>query len=183
MKKFKDNTGHEWGINLTIGAMFRIKRESRFDLLEPRKNDLAVELETDFVQFWEALWHIVSPQAAADGVSAEEFGERMGPESLIAASDEFFAEWIDFFRQLRRPEEETSLAHLLHLRHRALNAVRKKAEKELPAMSEEFDKKLDQHLENSLANWRVSLDEILSPTPGENSGPAPTESAKPDALN
>jgi hypothetical protein len=176
--KFKDTNGQEWDIEFTIGAMFRIKKESKIDLLEPRKDELAVRLETDIIYFWEALWHVVSPQAEAIGVTAEQFAEAMGPEHLIAARDAFFEEWIAFFRRLRRPDEETALTKLQSLQKTAVEVVRKRAEEELATLQETFGKELDEHLSKLLANSPGWLESIQSLTPGENSTPAQTESAK-----
>lgn len=177
--KFKDLNGHEWEIEFKISDMFRIKKDAKLDLLDPRKDDLAVRLETDIIFFWETLWHIISPQAVALGVNAEQFAEAMGPEELIAARDAFYEEWIAFFRRLRRPDEETALTKLQSLQKTAVEVVRNRAEAELKTLQETFGKELDEHLSTLLANSPGWLESIQSLTPGENSTVAPTESAKP----
>jgi len=102
---FKDKTGATWSIDLTIGDVLRVKAasEGRFNLLDPA-HELAAQLAADVLTFWELLWHLVEPQAAARETSAERFGDAMAASCLLAARQALFAEWSDFFRQLHRPD-------------------------------------------------------------------------------
>ena len=109
MRQFSDKTGSAWQIDLTFGAVLRVRqRDAQLDLLDPTLQvdgqPLQVSLSLDLVRFWGLLWLLVEPQATAKGVTADQFGELMAADCLLAAQAAFFEEWRDFFRSLRRPD-------------------------------------------------------------------------------
>lgn len=175
MRTFEDKTGHKWRIDLTIGAVTRVKQASdgRFDLFDAGKNNLAETLWVDLEQFWELLWLLVEPQAAAQSppVTATEFGEAMAAACLINARQAFFAEWTDFFQTLQRPDQALPLEKLKTYMDQALTAMREKAaDPALAAIDAKVAQKIDRQLSSSFGNLLAELDATLGDTPSASSG-------------
>lgn len=127
MHTFNDTKGRTWEINLTIGAVKRVKQALDVDLLDPLselsqpdtgdKPDLSVDLlaqtslermplltrlQADVVLLIDVIFVLVQPQAKELDVSDEQFGEALGGDAAYAAYDSFMCEWQAFFLQLRR---------------------------------------------------------------------------------
>lgn len=115
MALFSDKNGKKWSIDLTIGAVDRVKRgtDGRVNLLHPESlvegDQLQVRLMLDLLEFWEVLYLLVEPQCQREGVTAEQFGELMSADCLVSAQSVFCREWRDFFRKLQRLELATTL--------------------------------------------------------------------------
>lgn len=175
MRTFKDKTGRPWQVDLTIGAVTRVKQASngRFDLFDAGKNNLAESLWTGLEQFWELLWLLVEPQAAAHSppVTAAEFGEAMAASCLVSARQEFFAEWQDFFQTLQRPDQALPLEKLKTYMDQALAAMREKAaDPALLAIDARVKAKIESQLNSSLGNLLGELESILAASPSASSG-------------
>ncbi len=143
MESFKDKTGQEWSINLSIGTVERVKKVSRFNLYapdEPIATDncqpttdnrqlttgnssnapsLQQVLWTDLSALFELLCYLLDDQLKAAGIDAVEFGRRMAARCLVDAQTAFFREWTDFFRQLRRLETLLTLEKTANLQEKA----------------------------------------------------------------
>jgi hypothetical protein len=119
MKTFSDNAGRTWTIDLTIGAAKRVRDLLRIDLLAPlivkrRKRPdgsvrktlpLVTRLQLDVVALIDVIYVLVKPQADAQGVTDEQFGQALGGEAACAAHEAFMGEWRGFFHELRREAE------------------------------------------------------------------------------
>lgn len=169
MRKFKDRNGREWSIDLTIGAVARVRKESvkRFDLLDPSSavdgEKLSTVLDEDLATVFEVLWHIVEPQAVAAGITAEQFGESMAADCIIAAQAALFAEWLDFFRAVQRPDLATALDMMTTARARLAKAVAAKmATIDVEATKTAMQAKIDQTLGQSFGGLQERLDAILA---------------------
>jgi hypothetical protein len=173
MRTFEDKTGHKWRIDLTIGAVTRVKQasEGRFDLFDAGKNNLAERLWTDLEMFWELLWLLVEPEANDHSITAAEFGERMAAACLIAARQTFFAEWQDFFQTLQRPDQALPLEKLKTYMDQALMAMREKAnDPALTKIDQKVKAKIDRQLNSSFGSLLAELDATLADTPSASSG-------------
>jgi hypothetical protein len=175
MRTFEDKTGHKWRIDLTIGAVTRVKQasEGRFDLFDAGKNNLAETLWTDVETFWELLWLLIEPEAQAldPPVGAAQFGERMAAACLINARQAFFAEWTDFFQTLQRPDQALPLEKLKTYMDQALTAMREKAtDPALAAIDAKVAQKIDRQLSSSFGSLLAELDATLADTPSASSG-------------
>jgi len=169
VRKFKDRNGREWSIDLTIGAVARVRKESgkRFDLLDPSSavdgEKLSTVLDEDLAAVYEVLWHIVEPQAVAAGVTAEQFGEAMAADCIIAAQAALFAEWLDFFRDVQRPDLATALDMLMTARTRLAKAVAAKmATIDVEATKTAMQAKIDRTVGQSFGGLQGRLDAILA---------------------
>lgn len=154
MTQFRDKNGREWSIDLTIGAVERVKRASRdagreFDLYDPGGRfgedgkKLQAVLWSDHSAFWELLWHLCEPQATAAGVTAEQFGDLMAARCLLDARRALWREWEDFFRQLQRPGE---ILVLERLRRYETKAVELAMESLTDPRLEEVDREVEQRM-------------------------------------
>jgi hypothetical protein len=179
MRTFEDKTGHKWHIDLTIGAVTRVKQasEGRFDLFDAGKNNLAETLWTDLEMFWELLWLLVEPEAQAldPPIDAAQFGDAMAAACLINARQAFYAEWQDFFQTLQRPDQALPLEKLKTYMDQALTAMREKAND--PALTKidlKVKAKIDSQLNSSFGKLLAELDATLALTPSASSGGKPS---------
>jgi hypothetical protein len=106
MKDFKDNTGRQWRIELTIGAAKRIRSLAGVNLLELDQGEppLLTRLGLDVMLLCDVVYAAVKPQADEAGVSDEQFGEALGGDAILAARKAFFEELADFFRSQGRAD-------------------------------------------------------------------------------
>lgn len=139
-ESFRDKMGREWIIDLNIGTVDRVNKASRFNLWDqsaklpdergqPASDDakpLCEALYGNYPILWELLWFLIEPQAVSRSISAEQFGEVMGPESLVEAESAFFREWHDFFHRLRRSDCSAVLQKLEKYRAAAMVALNTK---------------------------------------------------------
>jgi len=124
MRQFKDKTGREWSLELTIGTVERLRKSSDFDLYEPgqpitarplaghpgeTQPSLEERLSTDWSLFWEVLFLVLEPELQDAGIDAAQFGRLMNAAALVEAHAAFWQEWTDFFRGLRNEAYATAL--------------------------------------------------------------------------
>lgn len=169
MHTFADRNGRQWQVDLTIGTVARVRKQSgkRFDLLNPSSvvdgEKLSTVLDEDFATVYEVLWHIVEPQAVAAGITAEQFGEAMAADCIVAAQAALFAEWLDFFRDVQRPDLATAMDMMTTARTRLARAVAAKmAAIDVEATKTAMQAKIDQTLGRSFGGLQERLDAILA---------------------
>lgn len=169
MHTFADRNGRQWQVDLTIGTVARVRKQSgkRFDLLDPSSvvdgEKLSTVLDEDFATVYEVLWHIVEPQAMAAGITAEQFGEAMAADCIVAAQAALFAEWLDFFRDVQRPDLAMALDMMATARTRLARAVAAKmAAIDVEATKTAMQAKIDQTLGRSFGGLQERLDAILA---------------------
>ena len=106
MKTFKDTSGREWTLAITIDAVKRIRDLLKIDLLDLFGGEppLLTRLDTDVILLCDTIFVALKPQADTAGVSSEQFGAALGGDAIIAARDAFMEALSDFFQSLRRPE-------------------------------------------------------------------------------
>jgi hypothetical protein len=184
MNTFKDRDGGEWIIDLTIGAVDRVRRtsENEFDLLDPQAGSTSKEdadrslswrLYTDSVLLWRVLWCLVEPQARKREIDAERFGELMAADCIVDAQAQFFEAWNDFFLRLQQPEKALLLEKLTKYHKRAVEVVAQNIADAKPSLD-----KLDERVERSLQSSSkaksgellAALDSILADIPLDSSG-------------
>jgi len=104
MRTFKDASGREWRLAITIGAIKRVRTLLGIDLLALHEGDPSPysRLHLDPMTLVDVVYVLVKPQADADSVSDEQFGEAMTGEAVLAAYTGFMEELIDFFRLANR---------------------------------------------------------------------------------
>lgn len=112
MKQFTDRTGRRWTLDINVEAVKRVRKLLAVDLLKvlDDKCELLRQLGTDLALLVDVLYALVQPEAAAAGVTDEEFGRAFSGDVIMAARDAFFAELTDFFPD---PRARTLLAEIL----------------------------------------------------------------------
>lgn len=123
MKSFKDTTGREWKVEVSIGAMNRVRDALGLDLLAPhekpcdkaderakaklfkgRRALLVSALNGDPSLLFDVIVNIIKPQLESKQVSVMDFVESMGGDSAYQAYRAFNEEWADFFLKFHRPD-------------------------------------------------------------------------------
>ena len=115
MHIFKDRSGTEWTLDITVAAIKRVKALSkeagepidltRFD--EPAAEGqppLASRLTVEPLLLCDIIFWLVKPDADRRDVVADDFAAVMGGEALGHAFRAFWEEITDFFRQLNRSD-------------------------------------------------------------------------------
>lgn len=132
MKIFKDNSGREWKVSITVEAVKRVRTLCGINLLDVIKidddkvtADLLDQLATDPVLLVDVIFCICRPQAEEIGVSDIEFGESMVGDTVEAATTALMEELINFF-----PEAKKKILRLIldtgnRIKHQALQTVDK----------------------------------------------------------
>lgn len=175
MKQFCDKTGAAWRIDLTFGAVLRVRqRDGQLDLLDPTLQidgqPLQVALSLDLVRFWGLLWLLVEPQAIAMGVTAEQFGELMAADCLVTAQAAFFDEWRDFFRSLRRPDAALAVETQARTQETALKLVAAKIKTvNQTELLTTIESRLETEVSGQFGKLRDSLAAIRADSLGDSS--------------
>lgn len=112
MHKFKDATGKEWSLLVTIAAVQRAREHAGEDLLRffAKDKPLVKELAEDPVRLVAVLYAVCRPQAVEAGITPEEFGERMYGDALPQATDALLGAMVDFSPH---PKEREMLRRVL----------------------------------------------------------------------
>lgn len=102
MASFKTGD-REWLVSLTIGLLGDIKRETGIDLASIFTNGerLAEMLFSDTLKIVDAIWMICREQAAAAGVTEEQFLRLIDGDALDAATHAIILGVTDFFPKAR----------------------------------------------------------------------------------
>ena len=111
MKVFKDKESREWEINLTIGAVKRVRDLVGVNLFELEEGDppLLTRLSIDEILICDILYCLCKLQADRRGISDEQFGELLTGDVIMAGMDAFYAEMVDFFRVRGRMDRVKAL--------------------------------------------------------------------------
>ena len=127
MKTFKDSTGRVWELSLTIGSAMRVRDKFGFDLLQPSKSNLIVELGTDEIKLAEIIACLLEPQFEKHKVSEKDVYDSFDVDTQVAAFTAFYEELINFF-QKRRPEVAEEIAGQMRIiqKEMRLNAAKVK---------------------------------------------------------
>ena len=110
MRTFKDNAGRTWTISLTVSAVKRVRDLAKIDLLDLANGRVIERLSADPVTLCDALYAACKPQADAEGITDEAFGEAMAGDAIEHASKALVEELIQFFPNARERGESRQAA-------------------------------------------------------------------------
>lgn len=166
MKMFKDNAGRTWTVSVTVASIKRVRDLCGVDLLDivqSGKSDdgLIARLATDPVLLCNVVYALCQPEAAAAGVSDEQFGEAMGGDALDGATTALLEDLVAFFPSARRQVLGKALAKLRAVEDRAAKLALDRLD------SPEIEAELARILESS-----GGPASSLPPSPGPNQDPA-----------
>lgn len=100
MARFKDRTGFEWDIVLTVGSVADVKRETGINLALASKDVAWVQaIYSDPEKFGQVLWTLLAPDAGA--TTPEEFARRFDGATLNRAGNALGEAVADFFPRSR----------------------------------------------------------------------------------
>jgi len=122
MATFRDGSGRDWAVTITVATVKRVKSLLGLDLLKIEDN-LIGRVADDPVLLCDLLYAVCKPQADECGVADSAFGELLAGDVLDAATDAFLEELVGFFPRHRR----RVLAAVLAKQKDLLGAVAAKA--------------------------------------------------------
>jgi hypothetical protein len=97
MQIFRDNTGQEWSVEVTVATARRLRARG-VDVFKVIEADgIFAKLSADPAEACLVLFEVVRPQAESLKVSEEDFLNRIGGESLHAATLALIGAIVDFF--------------------------------------------------------------------------------------
>ena len=163
MRTFKDNTGREWQIALSIGSAKRIKDALGIDLLDPSGVQRLADSPYDVAN---TLFVLCQEQATAAGISDEQFGGKLSGDSIDDATDALMLEIVDFFPKRQREALRTLLAKLGTAKDAAANLATTKVN----------SPQMDQAIQRAMQKAEADIDKMLAKV-GESSGDVPASPA------
>jgi hypothetical protein len=110
MPRFKDAKGTEWTLDITVGAIKRIKSAGFGNFADPLTEEKAGEgtplsrLSLDPIYATEVMFYACKPQADAAGVDHEAFDDLLNGDAYAAAYGALHEGLLLFSRQAGRPE-------------------------------------------------------------------------------
>lgn len=154
MRRFKDNTGREWTLDLTIGDVKRVQSLIGVNLLDLTSGDppLCTRLAVDVMLVCDVAFALVKPQADRLGVTDEGFGAVLGGEAIGECHRALIDEITDFFLRLGRTENAKMMTGARKLTAAAIDLA---------------ERKID----------AIDMDSILASIAGESSTSLPESSA------
>ena len=128
MRTFKDNAGRNWTISLTVSAVRRVRDLAKIDLLDLANGRVIERLSADPVTLCDALYAACKPQADAEGITDEQFGEAMAGDAIEHASKALVEELIQFFPNAR---ERAALSRVVQTMDAAMDRARTLVERRI----------------------------------------------------
>jgi hypothetical protein len=112
MKSFKDSTGREWVLTLTLGSAMKVKSKLDIDLLQPEEGDppLLTRLGTDEILLAEVICALLENQFEKHGVTEDDVREAFDGQTILAAQKAFYEELVDFFQKRGRIDRAKAVA-------------------------------------------------------------------------
>lgn len=138
MRTFKDNAGRTWTISLTVAAVKRVRDLAKLDLLDLANGRVFERLVADPITLCDALYAACKPQADAEGISDEQFGEAMAGDAIEHASKALVEELIQFFPNAR---ERAALSRVVQTMDAAMDRARGVVERRIE--SGEIDRAIE----------------------------------------
>ncbi len=136
MKTFSDTTGRTWSIAVNVDAVKRVRDLLKEDLLDVKQ--ILERLMVDPILLCDVIYCICKPQADAEGVSDEQFGQALGGDSILHAKRALLGELVDFFPSAADRENlKAAITKFDNLADRAAELIRQRLES--PSLSREIE--------------------------------------------
>lgn len=167
MRAFKDNSGREWSIEITVAAIKRVRGLAGIDLMEVLEgsNGLIEKLVRDPVLLCDVIYAACKPQADERQVSDEAFGASMAGDAIEHATAALLEELVDFCPS---PRDRANLG-------RVLKATREVMDKARDVVERRIDELIDGGaLERAVLE---AVPPMAGVADGVSSGSAPASSA------
>lgn len=92
MHKFKDKTGQEWSIELTIASARRCRDIAGADFFSTNLGELTTQLGQNAELLVNTIWAIVKPEAEKTGITADDFAGRFVGQTIVDATEALIGE-------------------------------------------------------------------------------------------
>ena len=158
MKCFKDNRNRNWTIVVNVAAVKRVRSLLDINLLDvvklDEKNrpnvDLLEQLASDPVLLCDVIYCICKPEADAQNISDEDFGNAMGGDAIEHATTALLEELVDFFPEAKR----LVLRKLMNAGEKVKLRMEKALKLELdnPKLDKELEKQVTQYINSSTSS-------------------------------
>ena len=103
MRVWKDSDGREWILDMTVGAMLRVRGLAGVDIPDQLRADLMLRLPLDPVLVGEIAWAMIQPQAATKNIAKEAFLDGLKTEAVQTCVSALTEELADFFPSIGGP--------------------------------------------------------------------------------
>jgi len=185
MQTFTDTENRTWTLNLTIGAVKRVRDELKVNLMDPlggarpgnsngrrRRPPLLTRLQLDPILLVAVIFVLVKPEADRQGVTDEQFAEALGGDAAYDAFVAFMAEWRGFFQRLRRETEAKAIDANLAM----VAAEDKRTAALVPRATEAAQKAAERRRQEAIEKIEALGDSVTATSSPESSGSGPATS-------
>lgn len=153
MKQVKDRTGQTWVIDITVGAVKRVRDLcGGIDLLsiaDPNKQVATLRDQiSDPCTFGMVFYAVCFPQIEERGLTPEAFAELWNGETMEIAADSLIDDIFDFFPPQKRQILHKAFQKVRAVGERRMNLEISRAMQQID--SPEFEKSLELALDNAL---------------------------------
>jgi hypothetical protein len=142
MKTFTDNACRSWSININIGSIKRVRSTLDVNLLDAIDGKLIERLVTDPILLCDAIYVLCESEAAARGITDEQFGQAMAGDAIESATSALLEELVDFFPSGKRQVLTKALAKLKAFETKAIQLASKRLDD--PGLEQKLDLVLEQ---------------------------------------
>lgn len=111
---FKDSADREWQVDITVNTIKRVRELTEIDLAS-LDHALLKDILTDPIDLCNVLYAIVKPQADAQDVTPENFGEALVGNAIERATDALLEALVNFFPDSRSRVLKAALAKVKEL--------------------------------------------------------------------
>jgi len=110
MRRFRDNTGRAWDIEVNCNTIRRVRDVLKVDLVSLEPGTEWYAKLADVVTLCNVLFVLVETQAKADGISDKDFGRALTGDAIDGATDALTEEIVSFFPSRQRQVLSLALA-------------------------------------------------------------------------
>ena len=167
MQTFVDSTNRSWSIALNLGSAMKVRDRLGVDLLQPELGNppLLDRLATEELLLGQIICILLENQFKTYNVTSEDVMAAFDGATLLAASDAFFKELIDFFHRRGRSDRARAVEKQRAMIEAGIRIVETRLKKidetkRIAAMEKQADKILG----NFYGDLEESSDSILETT-------------------
>ena len=168
MQTFTDIHGRTWTVAITISTVKRVKARLGLDMLDI---ETFMKQMQDFLVLCDVLYVVCQDEAQKVGITDEQFGGLFAGSVLRTAKEAFMEAYMAFF-----PDPE--IGAKLRVVKDKYNAVGDKMLALLEKKMPQIEQKIDQEIDNVLAEMEKQIDRETFGSPSANS-PESLESTPP----
>jgi hypothetical protein len=128
MKTFTDNAGRTWTIAINVATVRRVRDLLGVDLLEIVEGKLIDRLIRDPILLCDVVYAVCKPEADAQNVTAEQFGQAMAGDAIDHATRALLGNLADFSPS---PRDRANLQRVLAATWQAIETAQDLVQKRL----------------------------------------------------